>query len=199
MMRAMVYTKPGTLELLDVDEPVTKEGEVIVEVEACGICGSELHGIAQPGFRQPPLIMGHEFSGRDPKGRAVAVNPIISCGKCDLCVSGRNEVCRYRSVVGIHRRGAFAERVGVPESQIYELTASGGGSWVAASHATAAVRMARSLLTPTPTPVAMAQLSASAQDERRSAGTGGSEAWRSSFQPCSSSRRVTKAASAPAP
>jgi threonine dehydrogenase-like Zn-dependent dehydrogenase len=54
MMRAMVYTKPGTLELLDVDEPVTKEGEVIVEVEACGICGSELHGIAQPGFRQPP-------------------------------------------------------------------------------------------------------------------------------------------------
>ena len=70
------------------------------------------------------MIMGHEFSGRDPKGRAVAVNPIISCGKCDLCVSGRNEVCRYRSVVGIHRPGAFAERVAVPESQLYELPAS---------------------------------------------------------------------------
>ena len=106
-MRAMVYTKPDTLELLDVDEPVTNEGEVIVEVEACGICGSELHGIAKPGFRQPPLIMGHEFSGRDPKGRAVAVNPIVSCGECDLCQSGRNEVCRNRSVVGIHRQGAL--------------------------------------------------------------------------------------------
>jgi threonine dehydrogenase-like Zn-dependent dehydrogenase len=124
MMRAMVYTKPSTLELLDVDEPVTLEGEVIVEVEACGICGSELHGISKPGFRRPPLIMGHEFSGRDPKGRAVAVNPIVSCGECDLCVSGRNEVCRHRSVVGIHRPGAFAERVAVPERQLYELPES---------------------------------------------------------------------------
>ena len=124
IIRAMVYTKPSTLELLEVDEPVTKEGEVIVEVEACGICGSELHGISKPGFRQPPLIMGHEFSGRDPKGRAVAVNPIVSCGECDLCLSGRNEVCRKRSVVGIHRPGAFAERVAVPERQLYELPAS---------------------------------------------------------------------------
>ena len=123
-IRAMVYTKPNTLELLDVDEPVTKEGEVIVEVEACGICGSELHGIAKPGFRLPPLIMGHEFSGRDPKGRAVAVNPIVSCGECDLCLSGRDEVCRNRAVIGIHRQGAFAERVAVPERQLYELPES---------------------------------------------------------------------------
>jgi threonine dehydrogenase-like Zn-dependent dehydrogenase len=123
-MRAMVYTKPSTLEVLDVDEPVTKEGEVIVEVEACGICGSELHGIAKPGFRRPPLIMGHEFSGRDPQGRAVAVNPIVSCGECDLCLLGRPEVCRNRSVVGVNRPGAFAERVAVPERQLYELPES---------------------------------------------------------------------------
>lgn len=123
-MRAMVYTKPSTLEVLEVDEPVAKEGEVVVEVGACGICGSELHGIAKPGFRQPPLIMGHEFSGRDPKGRAVAVNPIVSCGECEFCIAGQNEVCRERSIVGIHRPGAFAERVAVPERQLFELPES---------------------------------------------------------------------------
>jgi len=77
--------------------------------------------------------------------------------------------------------------------------ASGGGSWVAASHTTAAVRMARSLETPMPTPVATAQLSASGQDERRSAGTGGREAWPSPFHAVSISRWVTNPASAPAP
>jgi hypothetical protein len=77
--------------------------------------------------------------------------------------------------------------------------ASGGRSWVAASHTTAAVRMARSLETPMPTPVATAQLSASAQDERRSAGTGGREACPSCFHALSVSRWVTNPASAPAP
>jgi hypothetical protein len=77
--------------------------------------------------------------------------------------------------------------------------ASGGRSWVAASHTTAAVRMAKSLETPMPTPVATAQLSASAQDERRSAGTGGREACPSCFHALSVSRWVTNPASAPAP
>jgi hypothetical protein len=75
----------------------------------------------------------------------------------------------------------------------------GGRSWVAASHTTAAVRMASSLDTPMPTPVATAQLSASAQDERRSAGTGSREAWPSPFHAVSIRRCVTNPASAPAP
>ncbi len=124
MMRAMVYTRPGTVEVLDVDEPVARSGEVVIEVAACGICGSELHGISKPGFRQPPLIMGHEFSGRATDGRPVAINPIVSCGQCDLCLSGRNEVCRHRSIVGIHRPGAFAEKVVVPEQLVHELPPS---------------------------------------------------------------------------
>jgi threonine dehydrogenase-like Zn-dependent dehydrogenase len=120
-VRAMVYTKPGTVELLEVGEPVAGPGEVVVEVVACGICGSELHGISKPGFRQPPLVMGHEFSARTPSGDSVAVDPIVSCGQCILCRDGHNEVCRERSIIGIHRQGAFAERVAVPERALHKL------------------------------------------------------------------------------
>lgn len=120
-MRAMVFTQPGTMEILDVEPPVANKGEVVITVAACGICGSELHGIDDPGFRKPPLIMGHEFSGTDPAGRGVVVNPILNCGSCDLCSSGRPEVCRQRAIVGVHRAGAFAEQVAVPASAVFEL------------------------------------------------------------------------------
>jgi len=123
-MRAMVFTKPGTVELLEVGEPVAGPGEVVVAVAACGICGSELHGISEEGFRRPPLIMGHEFSGLTPDGRAVAVNPFLHCGHCDMCAAGLEQLCRSRSIIGIHRPGAFAERVAVPEDAVHDLPSS---------------------------------------------------------------------------
>lgn len=123
-MEAMVYTKPGTVEMLDVDPPQPTEGDVIVDVAACGICGSELHGIASPGFRLPPLIMGHEFSGTTSDGRRVTINPIVSCGSCDMCAQGREEICRERSIIGIHRPGGFAVQVAVPQSSLHDLPAT---------------------------------------------------------------------------
>ncbi len=120
-MRAMVFTAPGTMELLDVDEPSVAPGETVVTVEASGICGSELHGITSPGFRQPPLIMGHEFAGTTSDGRRVVINPLVACRHCDLCMRGLLYLCRDRSIVGIHRSGGFAERVAVPEANIYEI------------------------------------------------------------------------------
>ena len=120
-MEALVYTRPGTVEMLDVDEPVPAADEVLIDVAFAGICGSELHGISKPGFRQPPLVMGHEFSGTTADGRRVTVNPIGHCGACDLCLVGRENLCRERAIVGIHRAGAFAERVVVPGHLIHEL------------------------------------------------------------------------------
>lgn len=120
-MRAMVFTAPGTLEILDVDDPRPAPGETVVTVEASGICGSELHGISSPGFRQPPLIMGHEFAGTTSDGRRVVVNPLVPCARCDLCLRGRFNLCRDRSIVGIHRSGGFAERVAIPDGNLYEL------------------------------------------------------------------------------
>lgn len=120
-MRAMVYTAPSTVEMLDVDPPEPSEGQVLVDVAVSGICGSELHGIQTPGFRVPPLVMGHEFAGTTAEGRRVVVNPLIPCGACDLCDRGTTELCRNRAIVGIHQPGAFAEAVAVPATAVHEL------------------------------------------------------------------------------
>lgn len=120
-MKALVFTALGVVEVLDVPEVILGEHEVLVHVERAGICGSELHGIDQPSFRVPPLIMGHEFVGRTDSGRRVAVNPLLTCGTCDLCKGGKSELCRTRLLLGAHRAGGFAERVAVPESLLYDI------------------------------------------------------------------------------
>lgn len=122
-MKAVVYTAPLTLELLDVDRPIASDGDVLVKVTAVGICGSELEGFAnQSPFRKPPLIMGHEFAGiRVADGRAVVVNPLIACGRCDLCRRGLPNVCRDRQIIGIQRDGGFAEYVAVPAANCHLL------------------------------------------------------------------------------
>ncbi|MFI0419615.1 alcohol dehydrogenase catalytic domain-containing protein [Spongiactinospora sp. 9N601] len=129
-MRALVFTGPGTVEMRDVAEPEVGAGEVLVHVMASGICGSELHGVKTPGFRVPPLVMGHEFAGRTDDGRQVIVNPILSCGDCDVCGLGLRNVCRRRRIIGVHLPGGFAERAAVPAGALTEMPA--GLSWDAA-------------------------------------------------------------------
>lgn len=120
-MKALVFTGPGVVEVLDIDDAHAQSDEVIVHVERAGICGSELHGIATPGFRVPPLVMGHEFVGRLDNGRRVAVNPLSSCGECDMCLLESTQLCRSRVLLGVHRAGGFAERVAVPANAVHEL------------------------------------------------------------------------------
>jgi threonine dehydrogenase-like Zn-dependent dehydrogenase len=120
-MKALVFTDLGVVKIQDVPDVVAGEGEAVITVDRAGICGSELHGISTPGFRVPPLIMGHEFVGHTSDGRRVVVNPLTSCGECDLCALGKTQVCRSRSLLGIHKAGGFAERVVVPEGSIHEL------------------------------------------------------------------------------
>ncbi|MEV6154079.1 alcohol dehydrogenase catalytic domain-containing protein [Nonomuraea sp. NPDC052129] len=120
-MKALVFTGPSVVELREVPEPVVGADEVLVHVAASGICGSELHGVRTPGFRVPPLIMGHEFTGHTDDGQAVIVNPILACGTCDLCAQGQPNICRNRKILGIHRPGGFAERVAVPAPAVIPL------------------------------------------------------------------------------
>jgi threonine dehydrogenase-like Zn-dependent dehydrogenase len=120
-MKALVFTDLGVVKIQEVPDVAAGEGEAVVVVDRAGICGSELHGISTPGFRVPPLIMGHEFVGHTSDGRRVAVNPLTSCGECDLCALGKPQLCRSRSLLGIHKSGGFAERVVVPEGSIHEL------------------------------------------------------------------------------
>ncbi|WP_214318328.1 zinc-dependent alcohol dehydrogenase [Nonomuraea sediminis] len=121
MMRALVFTGPGVVELDDVADPVVGSDEVLLHVAAAGICGSELHGVKTPGFRVPPLIMGHELAGTTDAGDPVVVNPILSCGRCDLCLRGLRQICRERQIIGVHRSGGFAERVSVPATAVRPL------------------------------------------------------------------------------
>lgn len=125
-MKAIVYTGPRVLRYEEVEEPAAGPDEAIVQVRAVGICGSELHGVASSSsFRVPPLVMGHELSGtREDTGERVIVNPLVSCLTCDLCRRGRPNLCRARAIVGIHRPGAFAERVAVPEQNLYRAPES---------------------------------------------------------------------------
>jgi L-iditol 2-dehydrogenase len=119
-------------------EPVPQPapGEVLLEVAAVGICGSELSGyLGHNSLRRPPLIMGHEATGRivspattpladgrlHGAGTRVAFNPLVVCGQCDRCTAGRTNLCRNRQLLGAHRPGAFARYVAVPAQQCWPL------------------------------------------------------------------------------
>jgi threonine dehydrogenase-like Zn-dependent dehydrogenase len=121
LMRALVFTGPGAVELQQVPVPEAGPGEQVLSVRAAGICGSELHGFRSVGFRKPPLIMGHEFAGETTDGRRVVVNPLVSCGSCDLCRRGAPQLCRVRELLGVHRPGGFADRVVVPAGAVHDL------------------------------------------------------------------------------
>jgi threonine dehydrogenase-like Zn-dependent dehydrogenase len=120
-MRALVFTAPGVVELLDVAEPAPTAGETVVSVAASGICGSDLHGTRRAGFRQPPLVLGHEFVGTLLGGERVVVNPLLSCGSCSRCAEDEPQLCATRQLIGVHRSGGLAERVAVPTECLHEL------------------------------------------------------------------------------
>ncbi len=137
-MQALVWTGPNQMEVRDVEQPEAPEGEVLLEVATVGVCGSDLSGyLGQNSLRVPPLVMGHEFTGAivatgdgTPRlvdgelaqvGQRIVVNPLISCGTCDLCRAGRENLCRKRQIIGIHRPGAFAEYVAVPANQCHRV------------------------------------------------------------------------------
>lgn len=126
-MKALVYTGPHQLEMQDVADAAAAPGHVVVRVEAVGICGSDMH--AYHGYderRPPPLILGHEAAGRvltgARAGRRVAVNPLVTCGACEVCVGGRPHLCRFRQIISMPPRpGAFAQLVTVPEANLVEI------------------------------------------------------------------------------
>ncbi|HAJ37882.1 MAG TPA: galactitol-1-phosphate 5-dehydrogenase [Chloroflexi bacterium] len=136
-MQALVWTAPETMEMQTRSLPVPGENEVLLEVAAVGVCGSELSGyLGHNSLRVPPLIMGHEFSARIVKvgggelangaapavGQRVVVNPLVACGACVSCAAGLPNLCLRRQVIGAHRAGAFARYVAVPTAQCWLLS-----------------------------------------------------------------------------
>lgn len=119
-MKALVYTGPNSLVFRDEPDPVPEADEVLVRVEAVGICGSDMH--AYHGFdarRPPPLILGHEAAGRvatGPRaGERVTINPLVVDPACPYSIEGRWHLSPTRQIISMPPRpGAFAELVRIP-------------------------------------------------------------------------------------
>ncbi len=129
-MQALVYTQPKELQLQARPHPELADGEVVLRIEAVGICGSDMHAWhGHDPRRKPGLVLGHEFVGRIAESAADGFeagtrwtgNPLITCGVCEYCVQGRNNLCANRTMVGMTRPGAYAEYMSIPASSLVAI------------------------------------------------------------------------------
>ena len=139
-MKALVLSEYKHLELSDIPQPEPGPGEVLIQIAACGICGSDVHGYdGSTGRRIPPLVMGHEAAGivaaagpgvtRFGPGDRVTFDSTVYCGECQYCRRGEMNLCERRQVIGVaceefRRAGAYAEFVTVPDRIVYRLPES---------------------------------------------------------------------------
>ncbi len=137
MMKALVLTAYKQFEYVDVPRPAAEADEVIIAVHACGVCGSDVHGMdGSTGRRRPPVIMGHEAAGVIVEtgaavsgwaaGDRVTCDSTVYCGRCGYCRAGQINLCDDRRVLGVscqeyRRDGAFAEYIAAPQRILYRL------------------------------------------------------------------------------
>lgn len=128
LMQALVYHGPHEMRQEAVERPSAPGAdEVILQVKAVGICGSDVHGYTgASGRRAPGMVMGHELAGVVTQvggavdslrpGDRVTVNPLLYCGECDSCLASSEQTCRNRRTIGVNmgRVGGFAEYVAAP-------------------------------------------------------------------------------------
>jgi threonine dehydrogenase-like Zn-dependent dehydrogenase len=138
-MRAFVITGPGQAEVRDVDPPVPRPGQVVVDVERAGVCGTDVEfftghmAYLRTGEERYPVRIGHEWCGVISQagpgvspswlGRRVTGDTMLGCGHCRRCTGGRQHLCAQRSEIGVRHGwpGALAEQVPVPESALHPL------------------------------------------------------------------------------
>jgi len=128
-MKALVYDGVEALGFRDVAQAVVGGDQELVRVMASGICGSDMHAYLGHDARRPaPLILGHEAAGiiqggaRD--GTRVTINPLVSCGQCAACLTGRENLCPERMIISMPpREGAFAQFVAMRPDNLVTVPA----------------------------------------------------------------------------
>lgn len=132
-MKAAFVTGVKETEIREIEKPTPGKGEVLIKVEAVGLCGSDLHlFLGLHAFRKPPVILGHEMAGvvcelgegvtKFRIGDRVTVNPSVSCGKCFACKRGLENICDQRKSPGTGAWiGCFAEYFPTPEETVYKI------------------------------------------------------------------------------
>jgi L-iditol 2-dehydrogenase len=136
-MKALILSAYKQLEIVDLPKPQPAQNDLLIRVQACGICGSDVHGYdGSTGRRLPPVVMGHEAAGiveevgnavsQFQPGDRVTFDSTVFCGKCFFCLRGQVNLCDQREIIGVstpafRRMGAFAEYVTVPARIAYHL------------------------------------------------------------------------------
>jgi len=138
-MKAVLKTQPGpgNLAYTDFPDPTAPPGHVVIEVRAAGLCGTDLSlyhwadSIVRQYKPEPPLVMGHEFAGVVCEvgpgvtgfrvGDRVTANPMMYCGQCYYCRSGRHSICDDRPMLGLRLNGCFSRFVAVRQQNVYRL------------------------------------------------------------------------------
>jgi len=122
----------GNLVIEEADVPIPDLGQVRVAVRVCGICGSDVHAFqGHHPFISTPIVLGHEFSGHIDAlgegveglavGQKVTVEPSLVCGECEMCRSGRYNICEDLKVLGCQATGAMADMITVPAEKVIPL------------------------------------------------------------------------------
>jgi (R,R)-butanediol dehydrogenase / meso-butanediol dehydrogenase / diacetyl reductase len=129
-MRSAFFVGGKSFEIREIPRPIAMGGEVVVDVHACGICGSDLHFFLG-GSPPPRACPGHEICGRvatdSPElepGTAVVVEPIRACGACQRCRAGEPNLCPFLQILGSRLPGGFADAVVAPVASVYPLPPS---------------------------------------------------------------------------
>lgn len=130
-MKAAQFEKPHSLKVISKPLRTLKSGELLVKVEACGVCGTDVHIVEGTSRSTPPVVLGHEYAGRvedignDVKGvspgNRVAIDPNIACGTCFYCRRGLVHLCANLRALGVDIDGGMAEFCIVPAEQAYRL------------------------------------------------------------------------------
>jgi 6-hydroxycyclohex-1-ene-1-carbonyl-CoA dehydrogenase len=133
-MKAAVFHGPNQpLKIEEVETPKIQPNEILVKIAACGVCNTDMHYIDHgvPTFKKPPMILGHEPSGTVAEvggdvqnfqvGDRVLIPPVFSCGYCDNCRLGKENICLNMLMLGNHMDGAYAEYAKVPAKDCQHL------------------------------------------------------------------------------
>ena len=162
-MSALVYEAPLQMNVRQVPIPGIQPDEALIRVSYSGICGSELSGYeGKNSLRKPPLIMGHEFSGHIEAigsavdraelkvGAAVTANPLVSCRQCRYCLSGKQQLCPKRKLLGAHLPGSNAEFVAIRADALFLIPTGLPLATAALAEPAACAIHAAALAKPTP-------------------------------------------------
>ena len=128
-MKAVVFYAPGDIRVEEINKPVCTDNEILVKVDACAVCGSDMKAAVSGNVRiKPPRVMGHEFTGIIVEkgvniagyetGERVVMATSISCGECYYCRRGYRNLCVDLSPMGYSYDGGMAEYVVIPERAI---------------------------------------------------------------------------------